>query len=53
MYAILVCFFQAAFTYEEAQMRIDDKSRNDALAKSLRGLNRLAKILKQKRLDNG
>ncbi|XP_072040262.1 exosome complex exonuclease RRP44-like [Amphiura filiformis] len=44
---------RAAFTYEEAQMKIDDKSQNDALSKSLRGLNKLAKILKQQRLDNG
>ena len=50
----MFCWFkQAAFTYEEAQMKIDDKSQNDALSKSLRGLNKLAKILKQRRLDNG
>ena len=34
-------------------MIIDDQSRNDALAVSLRKLNALAKILKQKRIDNG
>ncbi|XP_038055704.1 exosome complex exonuclease RRP44-like [Patiria miniata] len=44
---------RAAFTYEEAQLRIDDKSMNDNVTLGLRGLNRLAKILKQKRLDNG
>nr|XP_054755302.1 exosome complex exonuclease RRP44-like [Lytechinus pictus] len=44
---------RAAFTYEEAQNKIDDKSQNDALAIGLRGLNRMAKILKQKRIDNG
>ena len=44
---------QAAFTYEEAQMKIDDKTQNDALAIGLRGLNKMAKILKQKRTDNG
>ncbi|XP_022091521.1 exosome complex exonuclease RRP44-like [Acanthaster planci] len=44
---------RAAFTYEEAQLRIDDKSMNDSITLGLRGLNRLAKILKQKRLDNG
>ena len=40
-------------TYAEAQMRIDDKSLDDALTLSLRNLNRLAKILKQKRVDSG
>lgn len=40
-------------TYEEAQIAIDDKSRNDEVAASLRVLNALAKKLKQKRLDNG
>ncbi|XP_014226404.1 exosome complex exonuclease RRP44 [Trichogramma pretiosum] len=44
---------RAAMTYEEAQLRIDDKTQNDSLAKSLRGLNDLAKKLKKKRLANG
>lgn len=44
---------QAALTYAEAQMRIDDKDMNDEITLGLRGLNRLAKILKQKRIDNG
>ncbi|XP_071510862.1 exosome complex exonuclease RRP44-like [Diadema antillarum] len=44
---------RAAFTYEEAQLKIDDRSQNDALAIGLRGLNRMAKILKQRRIDNG
>lgn len=44
---------RAAMTYEEAQLRIDDKTQNDALAKSLRNLNSLAKKLKKKRLENG
>lgn len=40
-------------TYEEAQLLIDDKSQNDALTVSLRGLNNLAKKLKKRRLENG
>lgn len=42
-----------AMTYEEAQLRIDDKSQSDILAISLRALNNLAKILKKRRMDNG
>ena len=34
-------------------MRIDDPKQNDAIAKSLRGLNKLAKILKRKRIEKG
>ncbi|KAJ1531623.1 hypothetical protein ONE63_000295 [Megalurothrips usitatus] len=44
---------KAALTYGEAQARIDDKSQNDDIAKSLRGLNSLAKILKRRRIENG
>jgi exosome complex exonuclease DIS3/RRP44 len=44
---------QHAFTYSEAQLRIDDKLRDDKLTKCLRNLNKLAKILKQKRVDRG
>ncbi|XP_013138952.1 PREDICTED: exosome complex exonuclease RRP44 [Papilio polytes] len=44
---------RAAMTYEEAQLVIDDESREDEVATSLRTLNALAKRLKQKRLDNG
>lgn len=43
----------AALTYAEAQILIDDKSRTDPLSEGLRGLNDLAKILKQKRIDAG
>ncbi|CAH2991712.1 unnamed protein product [Chilo suppressalis] len=43
----------AAMTYEEAQITIDNSSRKDEIARSLRTLNALAKKLKQKRLDNG
>ncbi|CAH2071572.1 unnamed protein product, partial [Iphiclides podalirius] len=44
---------RSAMTYEEAQLIIDDRSRDDEIANSLRLLNKLAKKLKQKRLDNG
>lgn len=44
---------QASLTYAEAQMRIDDTTKNDDITKSLRGLNRLAKILKKQRIDKG
>lgn len=42
-----------AMTYEEAQLIIDDKTKQDTLAESLRNLNKLAKIMKQRRLANG
>lgn len=42
-----------AMTYEEAQIAIDDKSRSDLIAQSLRNLNKLAKILKKRRLEKG
>lgn len=42
-----------AMTYEEAQLTIDDKTRTDSIAESLRNLNKLAKILKKRRLENG
>ncbi|XP_039289290.1 exosome complex exonuclease RRP44 [Nilaparvata lugens] len=48
-----IIFSRGAFTYKEAQMRIDDTSQQNDIAKSLRGLNSLAKILKKRRLDNG
>ncbi|XP_015122485.1 exosome complex exonuclease RRP44 isoform X2 [Diachasma alloeum] len=44
---------RAAMTYEEAQLKIDDPNQNDVIAKSLRGLNTLAKKLKKRRLENG
>lgn len=40
-------------TYAEAQMKIDDPTQQDELAKGLRRLNMLAKILKKKRIANG
>ncbi|UYV79579.1 DIS3 [Cordylochernes scorpioides] len=44
---------RAALTYGEAQMRIDDVTMNDDVTLGLRGLNRLAKIMKRRRIDNG
>ena len=52
----LVCdggWDQAALTYAEAQMRIDDRSMNDEVTLGLRRLNELAKILKHDRQQNG
>ncbi|KAM4592060.1 exosome complex exonuclease RRP44 [Odontesthes bonariensis] len=40
-------------TYAEAQMRIDDTNKNDDITQSLRGLNKLAKILKRHRIEKG
>lgn len=48
----IICSRQA-MTYEEAQLKIDDTTQNDAITMSLRGLNKLAKKLKKKRLENG
>lgn len=48
----IICSRQA-MTYEEAQLKIDDATQQDAIAVSLRGLNQLAKKLKKKRLKNG
>lgn len=42
-----------AMTYEEAQLIIDDSTQQHDIAHGLRGLNKLAKILKRKRIDNG
>lgn len=44
---------KAALTYEEAQLIIDDKNINDDVAKSLRLLNKLAKLLNKRRTENG
>lgn len=40
-------------TYEEAQLIIDDESQQHDIAESLRNLNRLAKLLKKRRVDKG
>ncbi|KAI5295870.1 exosome catalytic subunit dis3 [Ascosphaera acerosa] len=42
-----------AFSYEQAQLRIDDVSKQDELTQSMRALLRLSKRLKQKRMDAG
>ncbi|KAG8231427.1 hypothetical protein J437_LFUL000143 [Ladona fulva] len=42
-----------ALTYEQAQLRIDDPTSNDSVTQSLRSLNKLAKIMKKRRIDNG
>ncbi|XP_038674233.1 exosome complex exonuclease RRP44 [Scyliorhinus canicula] len=44
---------KASLTYAEAQMRIDDENMHDDVTFGLRRLNKLAKILKKKRTDNG
>lgn len=42
-----------AYSYQQAQERIDDKSDNTELTQSLRRLMHISKNLKQKRLENG
>ncbi|VUC22433.1 unnamed protein product, partial [Clonostachys rosea] len=42
-----------AFSYEEAQIRIDDESQQDDLTKGMRLLLALSRKLKQKRMDAG
>lgn len=42
-----------AFSYEQAQLRIDDKSQEDDLTKGMRMLLTLSKKLKQKRMEAG
>ncbi|KAI5803192.1 hypothetical protein EDC01DRAFT_612030 [Geopyxis carbonaria] len=42
-----------AFSYEQAQLRIDDASQKDELTQGMRTLLMLSKKLKQKRLDAG
>ncbi|EMD61752.1 hypothetical protein GGP41_004333 [Bipolaris sorokiniana] len=42
-----------AFSYEQAQIRIDDQSQTDDLTKGMRTLLMLSKKLKQKRMDAG
>ncbi|CAL8362508.1 unnamed protein product [Boreogadus saida] len=44
---------KASLTYAEAQLRIDDANMNDDITNSLRGLNKLAKILKRRRIEKG
>ncbi|KAJ5297628.1 hypothetical protein PENANT_c005G03038 [Penicillium antarcticum] len=42
-----------AFSYEQAQLRIDDKSQKDELTDSMRNLLKFSKVLRQKRMDAG
>lgn len=42
-----------AFSYEEAQLRVDDASKQDELTKAMRTLLMLSKKFKQKRMDAG
>lgn len=42
-----------AMTYEEAQLIIDDETQQYEIAESLRNLNKLAKILKKRRIEKG
>lgn len=49
----LLCRSQAALTYEEAQSRIDDERLQDQLSINLREMNRIAKVLRQRRSDRG
>ena len=44
---------RASLTYAEAQMRIDDQNKSDAVTVSLRQLNKLAKVLRQGRIEKG
>ncbi|XP_074243730.1 exosome complex exonuclease RRP44 isoform X2 [Saimiri boliviensis] len=44
---------KASLTYAEAQLRIDSANMRDNITTSLRGLNKLAKILKKKRIEKG
>lgn len=44
---------QAALTYEEAQTRMDDERLQDTLSRSLRRLNQVAKVLRQRRQERG
>lgn len=42
-----------AMTYEEAQLIIDDDLQQHDIAESLRNLNKLAKVLRQRRIEKG
>jgi len=44
---------RAALTYQEAQSRIDDSRLHDEISENLRQMNRLAKIMRQRRTDRG
>lgn len=44
---------KASLTYKEAQQRLDDKEDHSELTESIRGLYRIGKILRQRRIQNG
>nr|XP_002132066.1 exosome complex exonuclease RRP44 [Ciona intestinalis] len=44
---------KSSMTYAQAQMQIDDKTAKDPVTMGLRGLNKLAKILKHDRIEKG
>ncbi|KAI8868688.1 exosome complex exonuclease RRP44-like protein [Ramicandelaber brevisporus] len=44
---------KASLTYDAAQKRIDDPSLTDELTENIRALNRIAKVLRAKRIANG
>ena len=44
---------KSSMTYAQAQMLIDDPTKNDTLTLGLRQLNNLAKVLKARRIQNG
>lgn len=48
-----VIYSRQAFSYEQAQLRIDDQSQNDELTQSMRVLLKMSKLLRQKRMDAG
>lgn len=53
LYTKSVIRSREAFSYEEAQLRIDDKSRKDELTEGVRTLLMLSKKLRQKRMNAG
>jgi len=44
---------KAALTYADAQKIVEDANDNSELAQSVKGLNNLAKIIRQRRIDAG
>ncbi|KAL9116336.1 MAG: hypothetical protein Q9187_007142 [Circinaria calcarea] len=53
MYTKSVIRSREAFSYEQAQLRIDDRSQKDELTEGMRTLLMLSKKLRQKRMDAG
>mmetsp|Transcript_19753 Transcript_19753/g.16923 ORF Transcript_19753/g.16923 Transcript_19753/m.16923 type:complete len:160 (+) Transcript_19753:1601-2080(+) len=44
---------KSAMTYGDAQKIVDDPNDNSEVAKSVKGLNNIARILRKRRMDNG